>query len=305
MNDLQTLQALLTEAPPPHSAVTAGRERLRAEYHRHGKRSRTRTRRIVLVTAAASLGAIAAAVTALTPAPSAQAAVVNAAETTARDSFHVTATETGGGATLTFTGSFDLRDGVSATSGSGGEVRTIGGYAYAWLGNGRWLRGPAPEPTGNPVSAPYASPDDAGTDPQQLLKALESATHVQPDGAASGTGWAGRRYTFSGPVTERSLLPLSTTGNSPAGSAREVTAHGTTSGTVEIDQHGRVRSITVVTTTHAPGLPAGVSRLVETFSDYGEPVSVSAPPAGEIWVSGPRGYVKLSPSAVPATSADG
>jgi hypothetical protein len=307
MNDLQTLQALLAQAPPSHSAVTAGRERLRAEYHRRGKRSRTRTRRIALVAAAASLGTVVAAVTALTPAPSAQAALINAAETTARDSFHVTATVTWSSYTETFTGSFDLRDGISATSGSGGDVRTIGGYTYAWLGNGRWFRLPAPKADGNPGSAPYANPDNGGTDPQQLLRELQSATHVQPDGTASGTGWTGHRYAFNGSITERELVPQPPTGNSHRwGALREVTGHGTNSGTVEIDQDGHVRNITVTTTMHYPGQPVGVSRLVETFSDYGEPVSVSAPPADEIWVNGPTGaYVKLSPSAVPRTSAGG
>lgn len=301
MNDLRTLQALLTQAPPSHSVMTAGRERLRAEYRPRSKRPRTRTRRIALVTAAASLGTIAAAVTALTPAPSAQAALISAAETTARDSFHVTATVTWSGGTQTFAGSFDLRDGLSVTSGSGGDVRTIGGYTYAWLGNGRWFRLPAPKPDGIPGTAPCANPDDAGTDPQQLLRELQSATHVQPDGAASGVGWTGRRYAFNGSITERFLAPTTLpTRNTRGDGLRVVTAHDTNSGTVEIDQHGRVRNITVTTTSHLPGQPVGVSRLVETFSDYGEPVSVSVPPADEIWVNGPTGaYVRLSPSAVP------
>jgi hypothetical protein len=311
MNDLQTLQALLAQAPPSHSAVTAGRERLRAEYHRHDARSRTRTRRIAIVTAAASLGTLAAAVASLAPAPSAQAALISAAEATARDSFHLTATVTSSGSTTTFAGDFDLRHGTGDTSfGPGSEVRMIGGYVYAWLGNGRWLRQPDPKADAIhaiPGSAPYAALDDTGADPRQLLSELQSAAHVLPDGTASGAGWTGHRYAFTGTITESVIIMVPAKSPHYWMPARPATVHGMTSGTVEVDQQGRVRDITVTRKLQYPGQPAGVYHLVETFSDYGKLVSVSAPPADEIWVISTSGapYARLSPNAGTPTSPAG
>jgi hypothetical protein len=79
---------------------------------------------------------------------------------------------------------------------------------------------------------------------------------------ASGPGWTGSAYTFTafGGYRQPGHVPL------------------TVSGTVDVDRQGRVRRLDVV-----EPLRTVQWKLEATFWDFGVPVSVSPPPASEIY----------------------
>ena len=111
----------------------------------------------------------------------------------------------------------------------------------------------------------------AETNPQNLLAILKSASTVDRQGSASGDGWTGTSYAFTGKIT------FDQAGNpQPA-----VTA----TGTVGVDQQGRVRRFDAAYTQPAQGSAPPERVTVEmTFSDFGTPVSVSPPPASEVFI---------------------
>ena len=99
---------------------------------------------------------------------------------------------------------------------------------------------------------------------------LESASTVRRTGSVSGPGWTGTGYAFSVRLAFGS------------GSGGEPTVAA--AGTVDVDQQGRVRDLTVTYTVPAnPPATAGRVSAQMTFSDFGAPVSVTAPPAGEVY----------------------
>ena len=111
----------------------------------------------------------------------------------------------------------------------------------------------------------------AVTSPQNLFALLKAASTVDRQGSASGDGWTGTSYAFTARMTFG-------TGESsqPAVSA---------SGTVAVDQQGRVRRLNVAYTQPAQASLPPVRVTVEmTFSDFGTPVSVSPPPASEVFI---------------------
>jgi hypothetical protein len=117
----------------------------------------------------------------------------------------------------------------------------------------------------------------AETSPQNLFRLLGSARQVNRQGTVSGPGWTGTQYAFS-----------LTIALGPAGSGQG-TVRAT--GTVDVDQRGQVRHLEAAFTVPAiymgPAIaPAPPQRgTVEmTFSDFGAPVSVSAPPAREVFM---------------------
>jgi Sigma-70 region 2 len=97
-------------------------------------------------------------------------------------------------------------------------------------------------------------------DPQDLLALLESATSVREVGPASGAGWTGVAYAFSVSLRLHGTLHLFLR----------------TSGTVDVDQQGRVRRLDATQT-----IGKTVAKVQMTFGDFGVRVSVSAPPAGQ------------------------
>ncbi len=125
-------------------------------------------------------------------------------------------------------------------------------------------------------------------DPQSLLSSLESATAVREVGPASGTGWTGSAYTFA--VTATLPGPVHVTVS--------------TTGTVDVDQQGRVRQLDAVESITGPAPIGGTERKVTlTFGDFGLPVSVSAPPASEVYTFRPRDRtVGFGPGAIPRAS---
>jgi hypothetical protein len=111
----------------------------------------------------------------------------------------------------------------------------------------------------------------AETNPQNLLAIIKSASTVDRRGSASGGGWTGTSYAFTGKITFDG-----------AGSSQ---AAVTATGTVAVDQQGRVRRFDAAYTQPAQGSAPPERVTVEmTFSDFGTPVSVSLPPASEVFI---------------------
>ncbi|ETK32988.1 hypothetical protein [Microbispora sp. ATCC PTA-5024] len=244
----------------------------------------TRRPRRVLVPSLAALGVAALASVVVTALPgsqvSAQAQVTAAVDTTSRQSYRVHLQE----GDRTWDGAVDPTQGVGfiAETGGASETRFLGDLMYIkrrdeakWGDQVKWevqsrraeQKPGAPTPAAQAGFAPQDLVKLAPLDPQAALQQLRSATDVHEDGAASGTGWTGQRFGFS-------LTPAPS--DAPEGARAPVGA----SGTVEVDDQGRVRRLDV---TFDDG-----ARDVMEIGDYGTPVTVTAPPADQV-VSQPAG----------------
>ncbi len=105
--------------------------------------------------------------------------------------------------------------------------------------------------------------------PHGLLPLIESATSVRDDGPVSGPGWTGTEYSFTATV------------GSPH-------APQTVYGTLSVDEHGQVRHMRVSLTTVSSGLFQSTQDVSDiTFSDFGMPVTVVAPPPSQIHLGAP------------------
>jgi hypothetical protein len=268
-----------------------------------GFRSRKAARRVrgrvALGAAAASVVAAGTAVTlTITTAPSALAQVTSAASRTAGLSYDITATVatrplragSGTAGSGQITGAFDpaRKTGETTLSGTGGEgqMRFIGPYVYIYTpprpgrpavsGGKTWMRAPSSQ-LWEPAVAAQGLNLGAGlssllvTSPQNLLALLNSASTVSRQGSTSGDGWTGISYTFTARLTF-----------GPNGSSEPAV---TAAGSVGVDQQGRVRRLALAYTQPAQASlpPVRVTGEV-TFSDFGTAVSVSPPPASEVYV---------------------
>jgi hypothetical protein len=71
----------------------------------------------------------------------------------------------------------------------------------------------------------------------------------------------------------------------------------TAAGTVAVDQQGRVRRLIVAYTQPAQASAPPVRVTVEmAFSDFGTPVSVSPPPASEVYIPA---NIRIQPAPAP------
>jgi hypothetical protein len=104
--------------------------------------------------------------------------------------------------------------------------------------------------------------------PQGLLMLLRIATTVRADGPVAGAGWTGTRYSFSVVAGKHSFV------DDPNEMITAVT------GTVDVDQQGRVRHVHVIQHVQEPRIPSITNDM--TFSDFGQQVSVTAPPASQV-----------------------
>jgi hypothetical protein len=266
----------------------AGAELLRRVRRRSTAR-RARTRALVPAGAVAALGGAAALGVTLTvaSAPSAFAAVTAAAAKTSAESFKVTVHDTAGSQHIQVTGEFDPALGIGEETGPGGrQIVYTGQYIYMNLENktapgaaGKtWLK--VPEHTGTPANpANLVKLLTAGllrtaqANPQNLLAMLESAGTVREERPASGPGWTGTEYSFT-----TTAWP----GPGP----------GPVTGTVDVDKQGRVRHLAATVANQQPD--TGITVDV-TFSDFGVPVSVTPPPASQVYslpagqAGGPKG----------------
>ena len=290
-NDMQ-VRTLFTDAA---SHVPPGIDLL------HGFKARQAARRVrgrvALATATASVAAAATAVTlTVATAPSALAQLTSAASRTAGLSYDFSATMIATGSlradgpapaqSIRVSGAFDPAQGTGEeTIGSDWQIRFIGRYVYlpnrpvhgpVLPGGKSWMRVPSPQPW-EPLTAGQGLRDAAGissvaeTDPQNLFALLKSASTVDRQGSASGDGWTGTSYAFTVRITF-----------DPAGSSRLAVR---ATGTVAVDQQGRVRRLDAAYTLPAQGSAPPERVTVEmTFSDFGTPVSVSPPPASEVFI---------------------
>lgn len=162
-------------------------------------------------------------------------------------------------------------------------IRYIDGNAYLYfpvpepgpLGtNGmHWLQATAEAPFGNFVDNLPIDAVEGLVTPSQLLAELQSLTTLEPAGPASGPGWTGTRYTFTANDIELDSVP-------PA------VIHGS----VTVDQDGRVRQLLLPAVAPASYASAtGIETLTInlTFSHFGVPVHVKAPPASQVYNPGP------------------
>ena len=269
MNDADTetrrVLAAATEDMPPGIDLLAGFVARRRDRVR-------RTRGRVVLAGAVAVTAVA--VTAVTlpagSAPPTVATVTSALTRTLAQSYH--SADQGGSYYIrngriagrthyTCTSEIDPVRQLAATSCSaGGRDREVGGYTYLYIADpvdhpGRhWERVPtAPLGLWLPAIDGYST-----ATPRQMLSEIEKIGKVTVVGPASGPGWTGTRYTFSG----------------SQGSRRSI------SGTVDVDQQGRTRSL-VVTTRFTSEVSVFVTTEVLTFSDFGARVTVAAPPADQ------------------------
>lgn len=98
--------------------------------------------------------------------------------------------------------------------------------------------------------------------PQQMLAEIKQAAKVTVVGPASGPGWTGTRYAFSG--------------NAGAGTKL--------SGTVTVDQQGRARAL-ILTIRSTSAVNVFVMTQNLAFSDFGAPVTVTPPPVDQTFSS--------------------
>jgi hypothetical protein len=294
-HEVRVLLAAAVADVPPGIDLVRGVQARRAAHRIH--------LRVALSAAAAAVAAAAAAITLtfIQATPSALAQLTSAVSRTAGQSYYFSETTTvvtlpGDGtprsARTGLRGAFDpaRRIGEETTS-TGVRLRFIGSYLYL---NSRPAAGQPPLPPGvswleYPSSLLWVPATAsrqlrltagifsvAGTSPQTLLTLLESVSKVNRQGSVSGPGWTGTRYAFS--VT----IALGQAG-SGQGTARAT-------GTIDVDPQGEVRRLdaayTVTPIYKGPVLPSAPPErgTVEmTFSDFGAHVSVSAPPAREVF----------------------
>jgi hypothetical protein len=152
------------------------------------------------------------------------------------------------------------------------QVRFIGAYLYTSVSPGAgfgkpWDKSPLADAAagGMPPGDLYGFASDQTVSPAELDVVLQSPGIALHDwGPVSGPGWAGVKYTFTASLY----------------AGRE-----SVTGTVYVDQQGRVRRLTTITTRFG-GQPQGMPLLTTTrditFGGFGAPVRVTAPPASQV-----------------------
>lgn len=160
-----------------------------------------------------------------------------------------------------------------------------GGYEYSYVKGQELLPAEGGSHDGKPwiKSLAASQPNDtftfgdpydpeSGGDPGNLLELLRSTngvTSVHEEGPASGPGWTGTKYGY--------------TVNIPRSAGVEY-------GTVSVDSSGRVRQIAIVEIVNAMYNWANhaddsfVYTRTTTFGDFGTPVSVTLPPASQVYL---------------------
>jgi hypothetical protein len=140
-------------------------------------------------------------------------------------------------------------------------IRFVAGYVYTQVPSGSGFGKPwdkaaaSTDMNGSPGTYGFIS--DQPVSPGELSGLLQpGAAAVRLAGAASGSGWSGRRYTFAASLADD---------------------QGSVSGSVYVDGQGRVRR--VVTVASQGGITTDRDL---TFADYGAPMQLAAPPAGQV-----------------------
>ena len=275
MNDTQTemrrLLAAATEDMPPGIDLLDG-----FSVARRRERARRKRRRAVL---SAGFAMVAASVTAVMltvgSAPPALATVTTALTRTLSQSYHLTEQDSEF-AMWPIPGAYhsyhdtcvSVADPVRHLwefSCPGFEQREVGGFTYSHISLGHhppgktWARVPGEDSSG--LALLPGDPPFTFATPQQMLSVIEKVVKVTVAGPASGPGWTGTRYAFSGRAD-----PLDTV-----------------SGTLDVDRQGRARVLVI--RTPRPGAVFNVTGVTQvlTFSDFGARVTVTPPPADQTY----------------------
>jgi hypothetical protein len=273
MNDTETearrLLTAATEDMPSGIDLLDGFKTAR----RRDRTRRTRIRAAVSGAVAVAAAAIAAVTLTVGSAPSAAAAVTSALNRTlAAQSYHLTEVtsmyylvngQVKGPSQGTCVTEADPRRHLSEFSCGKGAVaaREIGKYTYTYFPGAagkRWQR----QLTSSIGHLPGAVNAVTQAIPQQMLADIKKADTVTEAGSASGPGWTGTRYSFTSYTTVGVNASLKITG------------------TLDVDQQGQAR-VLVFTSRTGSSSNALVTTQVLTFSDWGAPVTVTAPPADQ------------------------
>ncbi|MFG1702498.1 hypothetical protein ACFLIM_04830 [Nonomuraea sp. M3C6] len=260
-HEFRTLLTKATEDRPPGINLMPATPKRRLGGVLTPKR---RLARVLVPIASLGVAALVGAIAVVLPASqsSAQAQVLAAAENTSQESYRIHTTS---GAKV-FDGAIDpvQRVAVITRAGDGAETRFIGDQMFDKESrDAKWMVSPRSDVQLASAPPVVALVKLAPLDPQAALQRLRSATDVREHGSASGQGWTGRRFTFSledANGTEAKGIP---------GKSLRAT------GAVDVDDQGRVRRLEV--TFGDTG-----QRLVMEISDFGTPVSVTAPPADQV-----------------------
>ena len=288
MNETE-LFAANRPAVPEYPAAAKAEARARLTAAATGRARHGRRRALAVLAPLGATAVIAAPVLVVvlggTSSP-ARAVVAAAAGRTGTQSFRVTGTIQGsGGAPIRSEGVFDTRRRlgrmVSYDPQGPTEIIIVNDDEYVKITHTNYMKRPDYQPyRGKPwIRYPRGTfgSDEAGpitraeADPQQALAYLREATNVRSEGKASGPGWTGHGYAFT-------VSPRITTTVSINGVARTQTYTVAMTGTVTIDTHRRVRRLELLK-------PEGADAWIRgtlVFTDYGIPVSVTAPPADQI-----------------------
>jgi hypothetical protein len=277
------------DVPPGNVPSLGAREQGAAEQ----RYSRRRRRMRVLAAMAAVATVAGVAVVALTAgktvevpaAPSPLSAVTGAlARTSARSyTFSLDTTVLFAGKELgsdVVTGAFDPRHDLGTellTARSAGhtqqaQIRFSGAYLYTSVPPGSRFGKPwdktsfaAAAAAGMPPGDLYGFVSDQPVRPAELSVVLRSeGTAVRDSGPVSGPGWTGTKYTFT---------------------ARFSDGRESVSGTVYVDEQGRVRRLVTITTREARRTTTTTGLTMDrdiTFGGFGTPVAVSTPPANQV-----------------------
>jgi hypothetical protein len=270
MSDTETkarrMLAAATEDMPPGIDLLDGF----AAARRRDRSRRIRGRAVLSAAIAVAAASVTAVMLTIGSAPPALATVTSALTRTLTQSYHLTEQNSSyyiwNGRIRypshdTCTTEADPARHLEASSCSGEPgVRETGGYTYLYFTDpvdhpGRhWERVPT-------ASLSHLLPSSnffTAATPQQMLAEIKRAGKVTEAGPASGPGWTGTRYAFSG----------------SAGTGTKL------SGTVDVDQQGRARAL-FLNFRLTSAVNAFVTTQVLTFSDFGAPVTVTPPPADQ------------------------
>ena len=144
------------------------------------------------------------------------------------------------------------------------QIRFASRYVYTQVAPGSsfgkpWNKSPVPSAGAMPGYDVYGFVSDQPVRPVELSGVLRSAGTVREAGSASGPGWTGTRYAFT---------------------ARFPGAQESVSGTVDIDEQGRLRRLVTIATQGTHGRITTDRDL--TFGSFGAPVPVTVPPASQV-----------------------
>jgi hypothetical protein len=114
----------------------------------------------------------------------------------------------------------------------------------------------------------------ANDTPQKIVSVIKAGAKVTVVGPVSGSGWTGTRYAFTWTAT------TGKDGTDPV-------PPETISGTVDVDQQGRARYLAYNDKMTGGNGTAMVRTYDMGFSDFGIQVTITAPPANQVYILNP------------------